>query len=64
MYGQGDVTVLGEDGQVVERTPTAGRRPTNVAFGASGEKRIFITEVEFGQIEVFDVDADGLPLCG
>ncbi len=62
VFGQGDVTVLGKDGRVEERIRTGGRLPTNVAFGARGEKRIYVTEVELGQIEVFDVGTDGLPL--
>jgi gluconolactonase len=64
VYGQGDVTVLGQDGQVVDRIRTAGRLPTNVAFGASGEKRIYVTEAEYGQLEMVDVDTEGLPLYG
>jgi gluconolactonase len=62
VYGQGDVTGLGQDGQVVFRIRTAGRLPTNVAFGAPGEKRIYVTEDQFGRLEMFDVDTDGLPL--
>ncbi len=62
VFGQRDVTVLGPEGGVVQRIPTAGQRPTNVAFGLPGQKRIYVTEYELGQIEVFDVDTDGLPL--
>jgi gluconolactonase len=62
VYGQGDVTVLGNDGRVVERIHTRGRFPTNLAFGTPGDKRIYVTEVEFGQIEIFNVGRDGLPL--
>jgi gluconolactonase len=62
VFGQGDVTVLGRDGEVVERIPTEGRLPTNVAFGLSGSKRMYVTEFEHGRIEMFDVTTDGLPL--
>ena len=62
VFGQGDVTVLGKDGCVAERIRTTGRRPSNVAFGARGEKKIYVTECELGQLEVFDVGTDGLPL--
>lgn len=62
VFGQGDVTVLDSDGSVVRRIRTQGRNPTNVAFGPDGEKRIYVTEHELGQIEVFDVDTPGLPL--
>jgi hypothetical protein len=54
--------VLGTKGEVVERIPTAGKLPTNVAFALPGRKRIHVTEYEFGQLEAFDVAADGLPL--
>jgi gluconolactonase len=62
VFGQGDVTVLGPDGAVVRRIKTAGRLPTNVAFGPKGSKKIYVTEDEFGTMEVFDVGTDGLPL--
>jgi gluconolactonase len=62
VFGQGDVTVLGKKGNVVERIQTAGKLPTNVAFAPPGRKRIHVTEYEFGQMEAFDVPADGLPL--
>lgn len=62
VFGQGDVTVLGTRGVVVERIPTAGNLPTNVAFALPGRKRIHVTEYEFGQLEAFDVQTVGLPL--
>jgi gluconolactonase len=62
VFGQGDVTVLGPDGAAVARMPLAGRSPTNVTFGKPGERRIYVVEDEFGTIEVYDVDTDGLAL--
>jgi gluconolactonase len=62
VFGQGDVTVLGGEGQVIERIATEGRLPTNVAFGLAGSRRMYITEFEFGRIEMFDTATDGLPL--
>lgn len=62
VFGQGDVTVLSPEGEVVERIETAGRLPSNVAFGASGERRIYVTEDEFGRMEVFEVGTSGLRL--
>jgi gluconolactonase len=62
VFGQRDVTVLGADGKVVERIPTAGVLPTNLAFALPKRKKIYITEYELGQMEVVDVPADGLPL--
>lgn len=62
VFAQGDVTVLGVDGQVVRRLPTSGNLPTNVAFALPGEHRLHVTEFQLGQMEVFPVDCDGLQL--
>ncbi len=62
VYGQGDVTVLGPGGSVVKRIKTQGSNPTNVAFGPGGEKKLYVSEHQLGQIEVFDVDTSGFPL--
>ena len=64
VLGQGDVTVLSPDGEVVERLPLEGKLPTNVAFGPPGTKRIYVTEQDVGRMEVLEVDTDGLPLHG
>jgi gluconolactonase len=62
VFGQGDITVLAANGEVVERIPTDGLLPTNVAFALSGERRIHVTEYQHGQMEMFSVSRDGLPL--
>jgi gluconolactonase len=62
VFGQGDVTVLGRDGAVVDRFRTAGRSPTNVAFGAPGDTAIYVVEDERGTLETRDVGVEGLPL--
>lgn len=62
VFAQGDVTVLGRDGQVVRRLPTTGRLPTNVAFALPGERRVHVTEYQMGQMETFHVNCDGLRL--
>ncbi len=58
----GNIAVISPEGEIVERIKTSGSAPTNVAFGRNGEKRLYVTEHEFGQIEVFDVDARALPI--
>lgn len=60
--GQGDVTVLDLKGAVVRRIQLAGPRPTNLAFGPPGSRKIYVTEQGIGQLEVHDVGTDGLPL--
>jgi gluconolactonase len=62
VFGQKDVTILGKRGEVVKRISTSGKLPTNVAFALRGQKRLHITEYEFGQMETVEVAADGLPL--
>jgi gluconolactonase len=62
VFGQGDVTVLGRDGKVVRRIKVEGSMPTNLAFGPDGAKRIYVTEVETGTVQVLDVDTGGYAL--
>ena len=62
VYGQGDIVVLGLDGKVTDRLLTHGGIPTNVAFGLSGEKNLYVTEYELGQLEILPVETTGLPL--
>ena len=59
VFGQGDVTVLGRDGKVLRRIKVEGSMPTNLAFGHAGEKKIYVTEVETGSVQVFDVETSG-----
>ena len=59
VFGQGDVTVLDRDGRVLRRIKVEGSLPTNLAFGHGGEKRIYVTEVETGSVQVIDVDTGG-----
>ena len=62
VVGQGDVTVLDKNGEVVKRIQLAGPAPTNVAFGPNGEQKIYVTEQGAGHFEVHDVDTAGQAL--
>ncbi|HEY9075395.1 MAG TPA: SMP-30/gluconolactonase/LRE family protein [Anaerolineaceae bacterium] len=62
VYGQGDVTVLDPEGKVKQRIPTQGKKPTNLAFGPDGQKKIYVTEVELGNVECIEVESAGMPL--
>lgn len=62
VFGQGDVTVLGTDGSVVNRIRTRGMLPTNLAFSRTGQRSIYVTEYQNSQVEIFPVDCDGLRL--
>ncbi len=64
VIGYGDVAVYNQDGSLDKRISLIDKRPTNVAFGKPGEKRIYVTGQEIGQMEAHDVDADGMALYG
>jgi gluconolactonase len=61
VYRQGDVTVLGSDGSVLERIPTLGGMPTNIAFAPAGGFAV-ITEVAGAAVERMPVSCAGAPL--
>lgn len=62
VFGEGNVAVMGPDGRIDERIHTEGRRPTNVAWGPGGDRHIYVTEIEFGRIEVHETATTALPL--
>jgi len=63
-YSAGDVLMLNSKGELIERVPVGGSRPTNVAFGGPDRKTLFVTETETGCIYKFSTDHPGLPLYG
>jgi gluconolactonase len=62
VFGQGDVTVLNPAGEVVKRYPVGGIYPTNLVFGPTGERSIYVTEAETGTVRKLEVGTDGFPL--
>jgi gluconolactonase len=63
-YGGGEVIILNPKGEAVERIPVGGLHPTNVAFGGTDRRSLFVTEVATGSIYRFNTDHPGLPLFG
>ena len=61
VYGQGDVTVLDSSGNVAERIPTTGPKPTNLAF-ALNDRYAVVTEVARAAVEIIRTKCTGLPL--
>ncbi len=59
---QGNITVLSPEGTVRRRIPTDGNFPSNIAFGPAGSEKVYVTEDQFGNLEVLDVGVDGIPL--
>jgi gluconolactonase len=62
VVGQGDVTVIDTDGELVERIPVGGVQPTNVAFGPRGSGDIYVTVKDAGTLERHHVGVEGLML--
>lgn len=62
VFGQGNITVLDREGEVVRRYPTDGAWPTNLHFGEPGEQSIYVTEAQTGTVQVIEVGTDGFPL--
>ena len=62
--GGGNVLILSKDGDLLERIPVGGPRPTNLVFGGAERKTLYVTEVDTGSVFCFDVDTPGLPLYG
>jgi gluconolactonase len=62
VYGQQDVTVLEPNGSISRRIRTHGKKPTNIAFGTGDSKYIYVTEVEYGQLEMHEVETTGFNL--
>lgn len=62
VYGQGHIAVVNDDGAVERRLDTRGLKPTNVAFGAIGERALYVTEDESGTLDTIAVETDGLTL--
>ena len=61
VYGQQNVTVLNKNGKVAERLSLNGPCPTNLTFSRDGRK-ILVTEVSKGQVEMLDAPCAGLEL--
>jgi len=54
--------VLDPSGAVVRRMQVAGSFPTNLVFAPRNERKIYVTEVETGSVQILDVETTGLPL--
>lgn len=61
IYNEGRLTVVDRSGAVVDRIPTLGSRPTNLAFQPDGTA-MYVTEVETSSVQIIDVGCRGLPL--
>ena len=62
VFGAGEVAVLDRGGAVVERIPTLGRLPTNVAFPRDGSSFAYVTQIDGAHVEVIRTRTGGLGL--
>ena len=64
VYGGGVVCVVSPEGEVVDKLPAGGLRPTNVAFGGPERKTLYVTETETQTVRMVDTPRSGLALYG
>ncbi|WP_282277962.1 SMP-30/gluconolactonase/LRE family protein [Stenotrophomonas sp. PS02297] len=58
-YDAGVVTIVSPNGELLREVPLKGRKPTNVAFGGSDGRQVFVTLQDRGAIETFRADRPG-----
>lgn len=61
-YEEGEIVVLDLEGKIIKKIKTSGTKPTNLCFGLDHQKKIYITELELGVIEIIYVNTEGLSL--
>ncbi len=58
-YGAGVIAIVSPDGQLLREVPLKGRKPTNLAFGGSDGRQVYVTLQDRGGIETFRADRPG-----
>ena len=58
-YGKGTVVKLQPDGEILQEIAVLGARPSNLCFGGSDGRTVYVTEVEHGRLVSFRVDRPG-----
>jgi len=49
-FGTGEISVFSPDGELLEKLPAGGMKPTNVAFGGEDMMELYVTEVETNSV--------------
>jgi sugar lactone lactonase YvrE len=60
---RGSIAVLSPDGRLQREIALQGKEPTNLAFGGTDGKTIFVTQRQGGYIESFRTDREGREHC-
>ena len=58
-YGKGEVAVLSPAGALKKNIKLKGKNPTNVSFGGTDRKTVYVTLQERGAVEYFQNDIAG-----
>lgn len=64
IFGSGQVWVVGPDGKLKEKIEVGGSGPTNLAFGGSRRRFLYVTEGLQGRVYRIEREIPGLPLAG
>ncbi len=59
-FGTGTIPVFSPEGELLEKLPAGGMKPTNVAFGGSAYQELWITEVETSAVFQLVLGSAGL----
>ncbi len=59
-YGKGTVAVLSPEGKVLREIDVLGEWPSNLCFGGSDGRTVYVTEVKKQRLVQFRVDKPGL----
>ncbi|MBN1352739.1 SMP-30/gluconolactonase/LRE family protein [candidate division KSB1 bacterium] len=62
-FGGAAVYVLAADGSLKQKLTAPGKKPTNVEFGGSDLRTLYLTEVETAAVYRLSVEIPGLPLA-
>jgi signal peptidase len=60
---KGAIAIIDPDGTIQKEVRLKGKDPTNLAFGGSDGKTVFVTQRQGGFIEAFRVDQQGREFC-
>ena len=58
-HGKGTVVILSPKGEILQEIDVLGKHPTNLAFGGTDGKTVFVTEAEKTRIVTFRVEYSG-----
>jgi sugar lactone lactonase YvrE len=58
-YGKGTVAQVSPQGEVLCEIQLSGRNPTNLAFGGTDGRLVYVTVADRGNVELFQAELSG-----